>query len=258
MKASDDQTNPYKKIAELHNKGLEYLIKKKAIKTAKKLSKEQIIEIICEFFKEMSGQDSMVDEAINYSILIDLLNKNIDENSLDKLELSENAVKIIKKLLAINSENEYEILKSIAELEKEVFNSNFNIRDKNYTLLLLAIAQASVKYWAKEINKGDSIWSRVLGKVKLIPWKADVKGGLNALIDPSVDVIFQSTPLQPVIVVVKVIGSAIFASAMEYNNEAKKLKEVNNEAEVVKNDMEELKKWKEVSPTFKLKPKDKS
>lgn len=257
MNTSDDQTNPYKKIAELHNKGLEYLIKKKAIKTAKRLSKEQIIEIICEFFKEMSGQNSAVDEAINYSILIELLNKNVDENSLKELELSEPAYKIIKDLLAINSDNEQVILKKIEELEKEVFNSNFNTRDKSYTLLLLAIAEASVKYWTKEISKGDSIWSRVLGKVKLIPWKADVKGAANALIDPSVDVIFQGTPLQPIIVVVKVIGSAIFASAMEYNTEAKKSKEVNNEEEVIKNNLEELKKRKENNPPFKLKSKDK-
>ncbi|KAA2242684.1 hypothetical protein F0L74_09145 [Chitinophaga agrisoli] len=236
--------NPFRKYGALHNKGLTSLVDKLSGKSRDGLSLDLIIETVCDYLAVVTGQTTEADKAISYSMIADILSKTNKGDLGEKLrqaELGKDAIEMITSLLKFESDNVEEIKARIQQVENEVFAGEYNDKDKNFVLLALAIADASVDFWDKELQNADSFWRKLGKKVRRLPWKADVGGAVSAAVDPVSSIVFHVIPGGTALTITKIVGSAVVASAFSYITESGKLDNEDEQANLAKEKREWLK-----------------
>ncbi len=231
--------NPFEKLADHHSDALRFINNQLSKIDKDKISIEQVISSISDYFIEITGEKSKAMDSIYYAALCEIQNKRDESITevLKKAEISNKAIEYIESIRKLDSNDPNTLLSEIEKIEQAVLNSNLGLRDARHILFYSAIAKGSVKYWSEEQKSKKSFWKRFFGSIKKLPWRADADEGLKEAAKTGIESLL--LPVAPHItigvIMVKVIGGAVIGSISEYIHEAESNKQKNTAEEHRKN-----------------------
>lgn len=211
MKPNSKRTNPYTQLAELHNRGIDYVFRKLKEKQnySEEIEFETVLEIASEYIAKIQNDKSKANKAANYAVLANLLNmdrdKVIDEMLIQK-EVPREVIRYLDKVRNLTDNmHSVELVRKLSEVESQLLDSNYSNDQIKYVLLYIAIAKGSIKDWQKNYNlrfperQEDKGW----------PWKEDSESALQAALVGPIDFFLTGG----VLTVVSVVGGSVVASS---------------------------------------------
>lgn len=198
--------NPFKKIAALHNEGVDYVFKelKKRNLADSEINGEDLLDIVSEYMATITSTSnvSLADKAKHYEILAKILNKpQTNINDLIENVSHSNIYYDFTELLDLSEEMSHnDAIERLSSVEKRLLDSDYSDEDIKPILLFIAIAKGSiqncdyVKFIFDRREAYDIHW----------PWKQDGEGAIHGL---AVSVIFE-----PHITIAAIVGSAVYKS----------------------------------------------
>ncbi len=188
MKPHLHRTNPYNKLAELHNKGIDYVYRKLKERQlhAEEIEFETILDIVSEYIARIQGDRSKLGIANNYAVIANLCNMDRDaiiDQMLEQQKVPREVIGYLENLRHLpDSLHSSDLIRQISVVEKELLASSYSNDEIKYVLLYIAIAKGSIRDWQQHAElrfpeADDRGW----------PWKEDAESAVLAAVVAPVD-----------------------------------------------------------------------
>lgn len=220
--------NPYKRVAELYNLGVNYVITNL---TVDEVSTDSIIKETCNYLQQISDVNMEINSAVNYAFISSTINK-LEQESLSEVlkhvKLTEKSVCLINSMLHISDDTDYPTtLKFVENIEQNILFAEISESEKQLPLLFAAVAKSSLEYWIAQVEKGVmSPWSAFVTTAGTTmqeakwAWKEGGQGALAGMFNSSLVVVF-ANPLGTVAFTASVGCSIVASIATVFNRSFK-------------------------------------
>ena len=214
MRPNYKRINPFTQIAELHNRGVDYVFNRLKEKStpSEEVDFEEILQIVSEYVAKIQNNNftepSESSIAANYTILANFFNMGrdriIDEMLLQK-EVPQCVIKYLDRVRNLSDRlSSEEIIEELSDIENDLLNSSYTNDEIKYVLLYLAIAKGSLKDWVKNSQMRFPPVQERRGW----PWKEDADSALQAALVAPLDFFMTGGTLT----IVSLVGGSIVAS----------------------------------------------
>lgn len=182
MSENKQLSNPYRKMGTIHNAGLDFLI---GNLKPKEVTIEKIIDNIGLFMEKVNDTESKIDFATYCGTVVSAINRNNQvpfDEILRELKVTKEGRCFINDILNVSEDYDYPTaLKVVENIELNILTSEMTQEERQYPLIMVAIAKSSIEYWIKQINDKKSPWIPFVEGGDLArrkwPWKSDARGG---------------------------------------------------------------------------------
>lgn len=175
-------SNPYQEVGELHNAGLDYVINN--LEKDQPVTIHRIIELVSKYLQSVKDDDSDYSKAVYYKLVSNTVNRlNIVpmEELFRETRNCRESICYLNEIQKISEDFDYPTtLKILKNIEMNILSSDMTEEERQYPLLNVGVAIASVKYWIAQIADAKSPWIPFTGPPAAFkwPWRSDANGAI--------------------------------------------------------------------------------
>jgi len=177
--------NPYKKIGDLHNEAVIYVLRRlmEDNKNAKfqDTTQQKIVDYVAEFLQIIRNDKDRILSAQEYAhITLFLRDLETFDELLKTSAMHPEARAFILEMLDVKEKTDREDLIKLREIEQRILKSKLEDKDKKYPSLFAAVAIRSIELAEDpegEYRKQREVLNKVNKRFRW-PWKKDAKAAL--------------------------------------------------------------------------------